>query len=267
VKAQPQLIGVPYDASSSFLSGAAAGPPHIRTALLSPAGNPYTEKGVDLAGMADAGDLVLSDTPEEARDQIELGVGAVLVSGFQPIALGGDHSITYPILLAMVAQHPALSILHIDAHGDLYDEFEGDRYSHACPFARIMEECPGVRLVQVGIRTLTPHQRDQIAKFDVHCIEMRHFAAGTRPQIDGPVYISIDLDGIDPAFAPGVSHREPGGLSVRDVINMVHGLRGPVVGADIVELNPAQDLGGVTATVAAKIVKEIAGRMIGGQVV
>jgi arginase len=264
VRGRPQLIGLPYDASSSFRRGSAAAPPRIREALWSPAGNPFTENGTDLAGLTDAGDLVLSETPAQARDQIELGIGAVLASGFQPIALGGDHSITYPILRAIITQRPTLTILHIDAHGDLYDAFEGDRYSHACPFARILEECRGVTLVQVGIRTLTPHQRQQVTRFGVNCIEMQHFAAGARPSIDGPVYVSMDLDGLDPAYAPGVSHREPGGLSVRDVITMIHQLSGPLVGADLVEYNPSQDVSGMTATVAAKIVREIAGQMMLG---
>lgn len=262
--AAPQLIGLPYDASSSFRRGAAAGPPVIRQALWSPAGNTFTENGTDLARLTDAGDLTLAEDAARARDQIEMGIGALLASGFQPIALGGDHSVTYPILMAVTAERPTLTILHIDAHGDLYDTFEGNRLSHACPFARIMEECPGVTLVQVGIRTLTPHQRKQVARFGVNCIEMRHFAAGARPAIDGPVYVSVDIDGLDPAFAPGVSHREPGGLSVRDVLTMIHQLRGPLVGADVVEFNPSQDLGGVTASVAAKIVREIAGQMMRG---
>jgi len=264
---RPQLIGLPYDASSSFLRGAAAAPPLIRQALWSPAGNRFTENGADLKGLTDAGDLALSDGPAKARDQIEMGIGALLASGFQPIALGGDHSVTYPILRAVTAERPTLTILHIDAHGDLYDDFEGDRYSHACPFARILEDCPGVSLVQVGIRTLTPHQREQVGRFGVNCIEMRHFADGARPVVDGPVYLSVDIDGLDPAFAPGVSHREPGGLSVREVLTMIHQVRGPIVGADVVEFNPSQDAGGVTAVVAAKIVREIAGQMMHGTVV
>lgn len=261
---KPQLIGLPYDASSSFLRGAAAAPPVIREALWSPAGNRYTENGADLAGLTDAGDLALPDDSAVARDQIQMGIGALLASGFQPIALGGDHSVTYPILRAVITQHPVLTILHIDAHGDLYDTFEGDRYSHACPFARIMEECPGVTLVQAGIRTLTPHQREQVARFGVNCIEMQQFASGARPTIDGPVYLSVDIDGIDPAFAPGVSHLEPGGLTVREVVTMIHGLGGPVVGADVVEFNPGRDVGGLTAAVAGKIVREIAGQMMLG---
>jgi len=260
----PQLIGIPYDASSSFLRGSAAAPPLIRSALHSPAGNQYTERGADLSQLADAGDLSISDDPAIARTQIQEGIARLLDEGYRPIALGGDHSTTYPILRAIAAKHRKLSILHIDAHGDLYDEFEGDRFSHACPFARIMEERLCARLVQVGIRTLTPHQRDQVKRFGVDTIEMQHFAGGARPSIDGPVYLSVDIDGLDPAFAPGVSHREPGGLSVRDVITMIHALGGPIVGADIVEFNPAQDLVGVTAAVAAKLTREVAGSMLLG---
>ena len=260
----PQLIGVPYDASSSFLRGSAAAPPLIRQALHSPAGNQFTERGADLSQLTDAGDLTLPDDAANARVMIQAGIELSLKNGFAPIALGGDHSITYPIMRAIARVHPRVAILHIDAHGDLYDEFEGDRFSHACPFARIMEEELCGQLVQVGIRTLTPHQRDQIRRFDVDTIEMQHFAGGARPRISGPVYLSIDLDGLDPAFAPGVSHREPGGLSVRDVLSMIHALDGPIVGADVVEFNPSQDLGNLTASVAAKTVREIAGGIILG---
>ena len=260
----PELIGIPYDASSSFLRGSAAAPPLIRQAIWSPAGNTFTELGADLSQLQDAGDVRLPDEAAAARALIQSGIEQVLSRGAVPICLGGDHSITYPIMRAIAAHHRDVSILHIDAHGDLYDEFDGDRFSHACPFARIMEEELCGRLVQVGIRTLTPHQRDQIKRFDVDCIEMQHFAGGARPRVDGPVYLSIDLDGLDPAFAPGVSHREPGGLTTREVLTMIHGLRGPIVGADVVEFNPSQDLGGVTASVAAKITREIAGRILLG---
>ena len=250
---------MPYDASSSFLRGSAAAPPLIRVALHSPAGNTFTESGADLRQLADAGDLTVTDNAANARVIIQAGIEQSLANRFCPIALGGDHSITYPIMRAIARAQRKVTILHVDAHGDLYDEFEGDRFSHACPFARIMEEGLCERLVQVGIRTLTPHQRDQIEKFGVDTIEMRDFAGGARPAVSGPVYVSIDLDGIDPAFAPGVSHREPGGLSVRDVLSMIHSLKGPIVGADVVEFNPSQDVAGVTAFVAAKIVREIAG--------
>jgi agmatinase len=260
----PRLIGLPYDASSSFLQGPAAAPPLIREAVWSSAGNSWTETLRDLSGtngLTTGGDLELPASPD-ARQLIEAGIGAVLAAGERPIALGGDHSVTYPAVRAVAAVHAPLTILHIDAHSDLYDEFEGDRFSHACPFARIMEERLARRLVQVGIRTLSRHQREQADRFGVEVIDMRAWESGVRPAVDGLVYLSVDLDGIDPAFAPGVSHREPGGLSVRDVIGMIQSIAGTLVAADVVEYNPRQDLGGVTAAVAAKIVKEIAGRMM-----
>lgn len=125
-----------------------------------------------------------------------------------------------------------------------------------------MEERLAARLVQVGIRTMNRHQREQADRYGVQVIDMRAWVDGVRPLVDGAVYLSVDLDGLDPAYAPGVSHREPGGLSVRDVIGLVQGIAGTLVGADVVEYNPRQDLAGVTATVAAKIAKEIAGRMM-----
>jgi len=185
----------------------------------------------------------------------------LMEDGGAPLAIGGDHAVTYPVVRAVAKRHPGLTILHIDAHPDLYDEFEGSRLSHACPFARIMEEGLATRLVQVGIRTMTGHQREQARRFGVETIDMGAWAAGTRPALTGGIYISIDLDGLDPAFAPGVSHREPGGLSVRDVISLVHALPSPLVGADIVEFNPSQDPVGLTAHVAAKLLKELAGWM------
>jgi arginase family enzyme len=125
-----------------------------------------------------------------------------------------------------------------------------------------MEEGLATRLVQVGIRTANGHQREQARRFGVDTIDMRAWSAGARPAVTGPVYVSIDLDGLDPAFAPGVSHREPGGLSVRDVIGLVQALPSAPVGADIVEFNPSQDAAGVTAHVAAKLLKELAGAML-----
>jgi arginase family enzyme len=158
----PCLIGLPYDASSSFLRGAAGAPPLIRAALHSPAGNDWTESQLNLAlpgALDDAGDLTLPDDGAAARALIEAGVAAVIASGSRPISLGGDHSVTYPILRAINTANPRPTILHFDAHSDLYDEYEGDPYSHACPFARILDEGLASRVVQVGIRTLSAHQR------------------------------------------------------------------------------------------------------------
>ena len=261
---RPTLLGIPYDASSSFLRGAAGAPALIRQALASPSSNSWTEARRDLMAdgtLADGGDLDLS-REDDPRAAIEREVREVLGRGGRPISLGGDHSVTYPVVRAMRSTHQRLTVLHLDAHGDLYDKFQGDRYSHACPFARIMEERLADRLVQVGIRTLNGHQHTQVERYGVEVIDMRAWVAGQRPEVSGPVYISIDLDALDPAFAPGVSHWEPGGLTVREVITLVQGTGGQLVGADIVEYNPVRDPTGVTAFVAAKLVKELASRML-----
>lgn len=260
------LLGVCYDGSSSYLRGAAGAPQVIRQALWSEAGNPWTELGVDLSAAAldDEGDLVPADdeSGEETRENIEAAVRRIVESGRRPLVLGGDHSITYPVLRAMRARHPKLGILHLDAHGDLYDEFQGDRYSHACPFARIMEEGLADRLVQVGIRTMTGHVREQVKRFGVEVIEMKDWRDGLKLEFDTPVYVSFDLDVIEPGLAPGISHREAGGFSVRQAIAVIHSLTAPLGGADFVEFNPSADRTGVTAAVSAKLVKELAGRML-----
>jgi arginase len=179
----------------------------------------------------------------------------------RPVLLGGDHSITFPIVKAFTRRYPALTIIHFDAHPDLYDEFEGNRLSHACPFARIMEAGLAKRLVQIGIRTATRHQRQQARRFGVEMVEMRGLPGYDMLRATGPVYITFDMDVLDPAFAPGVSHREPGGMTVREAIAHLHAIEGTIVGADLVEYNPVQDISGLTATVSAKILKEILGKM------
>jgi agmatinase len=267
----PTLLGIPLDVNSSYLRGPANAPAKIREALRSDASNQWTELGVDLGragAFADAGDLRLSDSRERVSDdfaEIERAVGELLEKGERPVSLGGDHSVTYPILKAFARRYPELTIVHLDAHPDLYDEFEGSRVSHACPFARILEERLARRLVQVGIRTLNGHQREQAARFGVEVVEMRALPVYDRLKIHGPVYVSFDLDVLDPAFAPGVSHREPGGMTVREAIAHLHAIEGTIIGADIVEYNPGQDVSGMSATVAAKVLKEILGKMIAGQ--
>ncbi len=267
VNTMPTLFGIPLDVNSSYLQGPASAPAKIREAFHSDASNQWTELGVDLGAsgaFTDIGDLHLRNSREMVREdfaEIERAVDDLLQKGELPVALGGDHSITYPILKAFARHYPELTIIHFDAHPDLYDEFEGSRVSHACPFARIMEEGLAKRLVQVGIRTINGHQREQAQRFGVEVLEMSALPAYDRLKMPVPVYVSFDMDVLDPAFAPGISHREPGGMTVREAIAHLHAIAGRIVGADIVEYNPLQDVSAMTATVAAKILKEILGKM------
>jgi arginase len=257
----PAVLGIPFDANSSFLRGPAEAPRPIREALGSDAGNLWTETGVDLGAKdvyVDLGDLENPDF-----DKIERAVAGLMEKNYRPVCLGGDHSITYPIIRAVAKRIPELTIVHFDAHPDLYDELYGNRHSHACPFARIMEERLAKRLIQIGIRTMNGHQREQAARFGVEVFHMRDLPVLKKVgEISGPVYISFDIDVLDPAFAPGISHREPGGMSVREAISHLHAISGDIIGADIVEYNPKQDVSGMTAIVSAKILKEIVGRMV-----
>jgi agmatinase len=260
----PTLIGIHWDASSSFRRGAAAAPAAIRAALRSDAGNMWTEDLQDLsaeAALTDAGDLELPEEPAAARAAMTAGVRSMLDAGARPIVLGGDHSITYPVVKAFHSVHPKLALLHFDAHADLYDEFQGDRFSHACPFARILEEGLVDSLVQVGIRAGTGHHREQARRFGVQTITMAEFHRVVRPEVASPVYLSIDLDALDPSAVPGVSHPEPGGMTTRELLEAIQALDVPIVGADVVELNPSLDLRDLTAGVAAKLVKEVAAAM------
>ena len=258
------VIGVPLDKNSSFLRGSAFAPLRIREAFHSPSGNYSVETGVDLRTgdfWRDAGDIAFT-TDVDDFVLIEQSISDLLQGGQRVLALGGDHSITYPILRAFAKKYVQLTILHIDAHPDLYDVLDGNRFSHACPFARIMEAGLAQRLVQVGIRAATPHQRMQAERFGVETIEMRHWDAARTFEFSDPLYISLDMDVLDPAFAPGISHYEPGGLSTRDVLNILQNVKADIVGADIVEFNPLRDPQGITAMVANKFFKEMLARMI-----
>ncbi|HLJ80319.1 MAG TPA: agmatinase [Ktedonobacterales bacterium] len=258
------VVGVPLDENSSFLRGPALAPTRIRAVLHAGSMNLVTEDGVDLGARKDwrdTGDFTVG-TGEAAFAEIERQMAQLLATGTRVLTLGGDHSISYPVLRAVAGVHPDLSILHIDAHPDLYEEFDGSRRSHACPFARIMEERLATRLVQVGIRAMNPHQQRQADRFGVEVIPMRAYRPGLALDLHGPVYVSLDLDALDPAFAPGVSHHEPGGLSVRDVLHLLAGIEAPIVGADIVEYNPIRDHADMTAMVAAKFYKELVGYLL-----
>jgi agmatinase len=264
ISAPVAIVGIPFDLNSSFMRGPALAPARIREALHSGAGNLCSENGIDLGEEGlyqDLGDIEFSDDMDWV-EVIENRICSLLEADARMLILGGDHAITYPLVKAYSEKFKRLHILHLDAHPDLYDHYEGNRFSHASPFARIMEEGLASRLIQVGIRTLNPHQRRQAQRFDVEIVEMRNFCLDKISAITEPIYLSLDMDVLDPAFAPGVSHHEPGGLSTRQVIEIIQKIKAPLVGADIVEFNPQRDPTEITAMAAAKLFKETLGRMV-----
>jgi agmatinase len=253
------IQGIKFDDKSSYEKGPRLAPPIIREVLNCGSANMYTENLIIIENDAieDKGDFEISDYFD-----IEKITKKHLKTDAKILSLGGDHSITFPIIKAHHEKYPKLDILHIDAHCDLYNDYEGDSYSHACPFARIMENGFAVKLVQVGIRTLNPHQAEQADKFKVEIHQMKDLDLNKIPKFKNPLYISLDMDGFDPAYAPGVSHHEPGGLTSRQVINLIQSIDTEVIGADIVEYNPPKDFQKMTAFLAAKMMKEILGKML-----
>ncbi len=258
------LKGIAHDDNSSFARGASRAPQMIRTALFSDSGNLWAENGEKLdfkEKRLDQGDINLNGKAN-SFELIQQCVYQLLEKNLIPVLLGGDHSITYPVLKVLAEFIPDITILHFDAHPDLYDIFLDNPLSHACPFARIMENNYASRLVQVGIRTFNGHQREQAKKFRVESFEMKDFYEGIKLSFKNPLYISIDMDVLDPSFAPGVSHMEPGGLSSRQLINLIQRIAADrIIGADLVEYNPDKDSSGITAYTAAKVLKELLGKI------
>lgn len=255
------IIGAPHDANSSFLRGPSQAPDAIRRVMHNGASNLTSETGFDLGApgqLRDLGNVVLEDTAAGVMGVSE-AISDALENRLRPLMLGGDHAVTWPAVRAVHAVHGPVDILHFDAHADLYPDFDDNRYSHASPFARILEEGLCGRLVQLGIRTLNTTQREVIDRYGVETHEWR----GPEPlpaalTFERPLYISIDIDALDPAFAPGVSHHEPGGMSTGDIIEVLHRLDAEVVAADVVEYNPSRDWQDMTAMVCVKFVKELA---------
>jgi arginase len=261
------ILGIPYDAKSSYRRGTAQGPTAIREASTSLMINECTESGLSLdqdAVMVDLGDIDGRGDYETLTARIGEAAAAILDKKAAPIFLGGDHSITYPLVKAVGRKYRPLDILHFDAHPDLYDELYGDPYSHACPFYRIMEEGLAKNLVQVGIRAASLSQRKNKERFGVRWVDWKD-VDDIILEFPNPLYISFDMDSLDPAFAPGVSHLESGGLTPRQAISLIQRVRAKVIGADVVELNPGRDPLFITAAAAVKVVKEVAGRIMEGR--
>ena len=261
-----KVLGIPYDANSSFLKGPALAPPRIRMMEKDGSANTSSEDGHDIIeGIAckDIGDIFFDDMkPENAFIKIKSTIADLLSDGSKVLSIGGDHSISFPVIDAFSEKYEKLKILHLDAHGDLYHNFDNNPFSHASPFARIMEKGKINSLTQVGIRTLNAHQRKQAEKFGVKIIEMKNFNLGFISQLKSPLYLSLDIDVLDPAYAPGVSHHEPGGLTTRQLIAIIQQIPANIVGADIVEYNPIRDVHNTTAMVAYKLFKEIVAKMM-----
>lgn len=252
------LAGVPYDATSTFRSGSRHAPAAIRWASQSiETYSPILGRDLADVAYADLGDVdVAGLRPDQMVDAVRAFVGQMAPASL-PLLLGGEHTIALGAVQALLRTHPDLAVVQIDAHTDLREEYEGQRLSHATVTRRILDVLAPQSLVQLGIRSGTREEFELAAR-------LRHSAARidlpgpTWAWLEGrPVYLSIDIDAIDPADAPGTGNPEPVGIPARDLLAFVRrlGLL-RVVGLDVVEVSPPYDPSGRTAVLAATIVRE-----------
>ncbi len=273
-RADVAVVGVPFDSGVSYRPGARFGPAAVRSGskMLRPYHPGLDVEPWNVMQVADAGDLAVNPfSIAEAISAVEEGARALLERATHAIAIGGDHTIALPLIRATAAQHGPLALLHFDAHLDTWDTYFGEPYTHGTPFRRAVEEglLDPVRSVHVGTRSPLYSRSDlsddaglgftTISAWDVAASGIGPVIERLRSRIgDRPVYLSIDIDVLDPAHAPGTGTPEPGGLTSRELQMMLRSLDGiDVVGADVVEVAPAYDHAELTALAAANLVYEI----------
>jgi len=267
------LIGIPYDGALTNRPGTRHGPREVRnqSSLMRAINHATRVNPYDLCRVADVGDIRFSTVfdIEKTHAEITAFVAAMVREDVTPLSCGGDHSVTLPILRA-VAREP-VALMHIDAHTDTWDSFQGSKFNHGAPFRRAHEEglIDPAKTVQIGIRGAQNISEgwdySERAGMRVMFIEevmergIDAIISETRNIIgDAPVYLSFDIDSIDPAFAPGTGTPEIAGLSTYDALALIRGYRGlNYVGADMVEVSPPFDVGGVTALAGATIMYEL----------
>jgi agmatinase len=268
------LLGIPYDGGVSYRSGARFGPRAVReqSSLIRPWNPVLKVHPFDRLRVADCGDVdIVPISIERTHEAIERKIDIVVAAGARPLSIGGDHSITLPLLRALARRHGQLAVVHFDAHPDTWDEYFGSKLFHGTPFRRAIEE--GIidpkRMIQVGIRGPLYGPED-FAFHDEHGLEVLRiepikerglpWAAERLARLRGmPLYCSFDIDACDPAYAPATGTPEVGGLTSWEALSLVRSLVGTtLVGADVVEVSPPYDgPGQITSLLAANLAFEI----------
>ncbi len=255
------LAGLPFDATASFRPGARYGPQAVRavSAVLEEY-SPYLQKDLREIIFYDAGDLdLIPGQVETSLKRIKEAAAALLQAGKLPFFLGGEHLVSYPLIQAAYRCHPDLAVLHFDAHADLRAEYLGEKFSHATVMRLVAEEIGPQSLYQFGIRSGTREE------FAYGRQETNFYAGAVAAPLEKiipeweqrPLYITMDIDVVDPAFAPGTGTPEPGGCTPREIFNALYLLKNAnVVAFDLVEICPAYDQSHITAILAAKIIRE-----------
>jgi len=268
------LLGIPYDGGTSYRTGARYGPRHIRdqSSLIRPWNPALKVAPFERLRVADYGDVDVAPVSIEGTfAAIERDVGALVQAGVTPLSVGGDHSVTLPILRALARRHGPLALVHFDAHPDTWDEYFGSKHFHGTTFRRAVEEglVDGRRIIQIGIRgpLYGPDDFDFHAAHGLEVLRIEDvkergtaWAAERVERLAGrPAYCSFDIDAVDPAYAPATGTPEVGGLSSYEALALVRALRSlDLVGADVVEVSPPYDgPGQITSLLAANLLFEL----------
>lgn len=267
------LLGVPFDGGTSYRTGSRFGPRDIRqnSSLIRPYNPALQVSPFDVLKVADVGDVDVNPIDiEDTYGRVEKALGEILDAKVIPVCVGGDHSLSLPILRAIAKKHGLVGMVHFDSHQDMWEEYFGNKYFHGTPFRRAVEEdlLDAKRVIQIGIRgpVYADTDFDFARQHGIRWITAGQVASEglewVKEQIPvvrgGPVYLSFDIDGVDPAFAPGTGTPEVGGLTSREALELVRALVGvQLVGADVVEVSPPYDHAGITSMLAANILFEI----------
>lgn len=262
--AQAVIFGMPMDFTVSFRPGARFGPTRIREASVGlEEYSPYLDRSLTDVRYFDAGDLMLPfGNAERSLAMIGEYVRKLLADGKFPLGLGGEHLVSWPIVREMHARYPDLALIHIDAHADLREHYEGEPLSHATPVRKAAELLGGRNIYQFGIRSGTREEFEYAReRLNFYPFEVLEPLRRVLPELAGrPVYVTVDIDVLDPSAAPGTGTAEPGGVSSRELLAAIHAIARSevrVVGADVVEVAPIYDPSEQTAIVAAKLVREM----------
>lgn len=262
--AKAVIYGMPMDYTVSFRPGSRFGPAHIRQASVGlEEYSPYLDKSIVDLNYYDAGDLLLPfGNASRSLDVIREYVEGLLADEKIPVGLGGEHLVTWPVIEALYKKYPDLAIIHIDAHADLRDQYEGEPLSHSTPIRKASELMGGKNIYQFGIRSGSreefqyAHENINFHPFDVaEPLKKELPSMGNRP-----VYVTIDIDVLDPSAAPGTGTAEAGGITSKELLEAIHAIAGSnvnVVGFDVVEVAPIYDPTQQTPIVAAKLIREM----------
>ena len=268
------FVGVPFDIGTSNRSGARFGPRQIRSesCLIRPYNMATRAAPFDSLQVADIGDVAINTfNIDKSMAIIESAYDDILAQHCKPLTMGGDHTIALPILRSIAKKYGPVGIVHVDAHADINDTMFGERIAHGTPFRRAIEEklVDPKRMVQIGLRA-TGYAADDfdwpreqgvrvVPAEDCWYKSLKPLMSEVREQLGvGPVYITFDIDGLDPAYAAGTGTPEIGGLSIHQGLEIIRGCRGlEVVGGDLVEVAPAYDTTGNTALTAANLLFEM----------